>query len=69
MLEESNNVIAENLARHVAIAMRQQPSFSGGAAAVTSVLHRLGVTGAAELCTTAAGCRPTTGSRQPPWSS
>ncbi len=49
MLEESNNVIAENLARHVAIAMRQQPSFSGGAAAVTSVLHSLGVTGTLTL--------------------
>jgi D-alanyl-D-alanine carboxypeptidase len=45
MLEESNNVIAENLARHVAIAMRRQPSFSGAAAAVTSVLRGLGVTG------------------------
>ena len=49
MLEQSNNVIAENLARHIAIAMRQQPSFSGGAAAVTSVLHRLGVTGTLSL--------------------
>jgi len=45
MLEESNNVIAENLARHVAIATGQQPSFSGGAAAVTSVLRGLGVSG------------------------
>jgi serine-type D-Ala-D-Ala carboxypeptidase/endopeptidase (penicillin-binding protein 4) len=49
MLEESNNVIAENLARHVAIAMGQQPSFSGGAAAVTSVLHSLGITGVLTL--------------------
>jgi D-alanyl-D-alanine carboxypeptidase/D-alanyl-D-alanine-endopeptidase (penicillin-binding protein 4) len=49
MLEQSNNVIAENLARHVAIATGQQPSFSGGAAAVTSVLHRLGVTGTMTL--------------------
>ncbi len=45
MLEESNNVIAENLARHVAIATGQQASFSGGAAAVTSVLRGLGVSG------------------------
>ncbi len=45
MLEESNNVIAENLARHVAIATGQQASFTGAAAAVTSVLHSLGVTG------------------------
>ncbi len=45
MLEESNNVIAENLARHVAIATGQPASFSGGAAAVTSVLRGLGVSG------------------------
>jgi serine-type D-Ala-D-Ala carboxypeptidase/endopeptidase (penicillin-binding protein 4) len=45
MLEESNNVIAENLARHVAIATGQQPSFNGAAAAETAVLRRLGITG------------------------
>jgi len=45
MLEQSNNVIAENLARQVAIATHQPASFSGGAAAVTSVLRGLGVTG------------------------
>ncbi len=45
MLEESNNVIAENLARHVAIATGQQPSFSGAAVAETTVLRRLGITG------------------------
>ncbi|MGH3301505.1 MAG: D-alanyl-D-alanine carboxypeptidase/D-alanyl-D-alanine endopeptidase, partial [Streptosporangiaceae bacterium] len=49
MLEESNNVIAENLARQVAIATGQPASFSGGAAAVTSVLRGLGVTGELEL--------------------
>jgi D-alanyl-D-alanine carboxypeptidase/D-alanyl-D-alanine-endopeptidase (penicillin-binding protein 4) len=49
MLEESNNVIAENLARHVAIATGRQPSFTGGAAAVTAVLHNLGVTGELSL--------------------
>ena len=43
MLEESNNVIAENLARHVALAAGQPASFSGAAAAVTSELKRLGV--------------------------
>ncbi len=43
MLEESNNVIAENLARHVALAAGQPASFSGAAAAVTSELRRLGV--------------------------
>lgn len=45
MLEESNNVIAENLARHVALATGRQPSFSGGAAAVGSVLRELGIHG------------------------
>jgi D-alanyl-D-alanine carboxypeptidase/D-alanyl-D-alanine-endopeptidase (penicillin-binding protein 4) len=45
MLEESNNVIAENLARHVALATGAQPSFSGAAAAEEQVLRRLGVTG------------------------
>src|ERR1700728_529536 len=45
MLEESNNVIAENLARHVAIAAGQAASFSGAAAAEMSVLRSLGVTG------------------------
>jgi D-alanyl-D-alanine carboxypeptidase/D-alanyl-D-alanine-endopeptidase (penicillin-binding protein 4) len=45
MLEESNNVIAENLARHVAIATGQPASFSGAAAAEMSVLRGLGVTG------------------------
>jgi D-alanyl-D-alanine carboxypeptidase/D-alanyl-D-alanine-endopeptidase (penicillin-binding protein 4) len=45
MLQESNNVIAENLARHVAIAAGQPASFSGAAAAEMSVLRGLGVTG------------------------
>jgi len=45
MLEESNNVIAENLARHIALATGAQPSFAGAAAAEESVLRRLGVTG------------------------
>ncbi len=49
MLEESNNVIAENLARHIAIAAGQQPSFSGAAAAETAVLRRLGITGELSL--------------------
>jgi D-alanyl-D-alanine carboxypeptidase/D-alanyl-D-alanine-endopeptidase (penicillin-binding protein 4) len=43
MLEESNNVIAENLARQVAVATGQPASFSGAAAAVTRELRRLGV--------------------------
>jgi serine-type D-Ala-D-Ala carboxypeptidase/endopeptidase (penicillin-binding protein 4) len=45
MLEESNNVIAENLARHVAIAVGQPASFAGGAAATQSALRKLGVAG------------------------
>ena len=44
MLEESNNVIAENLARHVALATGQPASFSGAAQAVIDELKRLGVT-------------------------
>ena len=39
MLMESNNVIAENLARQVAIATGQPASFSGAAAAETAVLR------------------------------
>ena len=42
MLEESNNVIAEDLARQVALATGQPASFSGAAAAVISELRRLG---------------------------
>jgi serine-type D-Ala-D-Ala carboxypeptidase/endopeptidase (penicillin-binding protein 4) len=44
MLEESNNVIAENLARQVALASGQPASFSGAAQAVVDELMRLGVT-------------------------
>ena len=43
MLEESNNVIAENLARQVALATGEPASFSGAAAAVIRELRRLGV--------------------------
>ena len=49
MLEESNNVIAENLARHVAMATGRPASFSGAAEAVTATLRGLGVTGAISL--------------------
>ena len=49
MLEESNNVIAENLARHVAIARGQPPTFAGGADAETSVLRGLGASGVLSL--------------------
>ena len=44
MLQESNNVIAENLARHVAIARGMPATFGGAADAVMSELRRLGVT-------------------------
>jgi D-alanyl-D-alanine carboxypeptidase/D-alanyl-D-alanine-endopeptidase (penicillin-binding protein 4) len=43
MLTESNNVIAENLARQVAIATGRPATFSGAAAAETAVLRKLGV--------------------------
>jgi D-alanyl-D-alanine carboxypeptidase/D-alanyl-D-alanine-endopeptidase (penicillin-binding protein 4) len=43
MLEESNNVIAENLARQVALASNQPASYSGAASAVTTELSHLGV--------------------------
>jgi serine-type D-Ala-D-Ala carboxypeptidase/endopeptidase (penicillin-binding protein 4) len=44
MLLESNNVIAENLARHVAIALHMPATFSGAAAAEVRQLRRLGIT-------------------------
>ena len=49
MLEESNDVIAENLARRVALATGQPASFSGAAAAVIAGLRRLGVSGGLHL--------------------
>jgi D-alanyl-D-alanine carboxypeptidase/D-alanyl-D-alanine-endopeptidase (penicillin-binding protein 4) len=49
MLTESNNVIAENLARQVAIATGRPASFSGAAAAETAVLRGLGVRGGIAL--------------------
>jgi serine-type D-Ala-D-Ala carboxypeptidase/endopeptidase (penicillin-binding protein 4) len=49
MLQESNNVIAENLARQVAVATGQPASFSGAAQAVTKELGRLGVSGGIHL--------------------
>ncbi len=45
MLEESNNVIAESLARHVAIATGRPATFSGAAQAVMAVDARLGAAG------------------------
>jgi D-alanyl-D-alanine carboxypeptidase len=44
MLGESNNVIAEGLARQVALATGEPASFSGAAQAVVNELTRLGVT-------------------------
>jgi D-alanyl-D-alanine carboxypeptidase len=45
MLSESNNVIAETLARHVAIATGRPATFAGAAGAVMAVDRKLGVTG------------------------
>ena len=44
MLQESNNVIAENLARHVAIALGMPATFGGAAGADQAELRRLGIT-------------------------
>ena len=44
MLLESNNVIAEDLARHVAIALGLPATFSGAAQALETELRRLGIT-------------------------
>ena len=44
MLQESNNVIAENLARHVAIALGMPATFSGAAGADLAELRRAGIT-------------------------
>jgi D-alanyl-D-alanine carboxypeptidase/D-alanyl-D-alanine-endopeptidase (penicillin-binding protein 4) len=49
MLRESNNVIAEDLARQVALHTGRAPSFAGGAAAVTAVLRRAGIRGVIHL--------------------
>jgi D-alanyl-D-alanine carboxypeptidase/D-alanyl-D-alanine-endopeptidase (penicillin-binding protein 4) len=44
MLLESNNVIAENLARHVAITLKLPATFTGAAQADVTELRRLGIT-------------------------
>jgi D-alanyl-D-alanine carboxypeptidase/D-alanyl-D-alanine-endopeptidase (penicillin-binding protein 4) len=49
MLQESNNVIAENLARQVALATGGAASFSGAAQAVIAALRRLGITSGISL--------------------
>jgi serine-type D-Ala-D-Ala carboxypeptidase/endopeptidase (penicillin-binding protein 4) len=49
MLLESNNVIAEVLARHVAIALKLPATFAGAASADVAELRRLGVTTPASL--------------------
>jgi D-alanyl-D-alanine carboxypeptidase/D-alanyl-D-alanine-endopeptidase (penicillin-binding protein 4) len=49
MLRESNNVIAEDLARQVAVHKGAPASFSGAAASVTKVLRGLGVSGGIHL--------------------
>jgi serine-type D-Ala-D-Ala carboxypeptidase/endopeptidase (penicillin-binding protein 4) len=49
MLTQSNNVIAENLARQVAVATGRPASFGGAAAAETAVLRKLGIRGGIRL--------------------
>jgi D-alanyl-D-alanine carboxypeptidase/D-alanyl-D-alanine-endopeptidase (penicillin-binding protein 4) len=49
MLLESNNVIAENLARHVAIALNRPATFAGAAGAEETELRRLGIRSPASL--------------------
>jgi D-alanyl-D-alanine carboxypeptidase/D-alanyl-D-alanine-endopeptidase (penicillin-binding protein 4) len=49
MLQESNNVIAENLARHVALATGEPASFDGAAQALITALRRLGITSGIRL--------------------
>jgi D-alanyl-D-alanine carboxypeptidase/D-alanyl-D-alanine-endopeptidase (penicillin-binding protein 4) len=49
MLQESNNVIAEDLARHVAIALGMPATFTGAAGADLAELRRLGITGPISL--------------------
>jgi D-alanyl-D-alanine carboxypeptidase/D-alanyl-D-alanine-endopeptidase (penicillin-binding protein 4) len=49
MLQESNNVIAENLARQVALKLGLPATFSGAAKAVTTAVARLGVTAPVSL--------------------
>ena len=49
MLLESNNVIAEDLARQVAIALRLPATFAGGAQGDVTELRRLGITTPASL--------------------
>jgi serine-type D-Ala-D-Ala carboxypeptidase/endopeptidase (penicillin-binding protein 4) len=43
MLQESNNVIAENLARHVAIATGQPATFAGAAASIMAEVRQFGI--------------------------
>jgi D-alanyl-D-alanine carboxypeptidase/D-alanyl-D-alanine-endopeptidase (penicillin-binding protein 4) len=49
MLRESNNVIAEDLARQVALRAGAAASFGGAAAAQTQILRRLGVSSGVHL--------------------
>jgi len=49
MLQQSDNVIAEMMARQVALAANQEPSFAGASAAILAKLAELGVTTDAKL--------------------
>lgn len=60
MLTESNNVIAENLGRHLAIATGKAATFTGAAAAVEATVRRIGVTAGVRLYDTS-GLSPNDG--------
>ena len=62
MISESDNVIAEALARQVALARDQPASFDGGAAAMDAVLASWACRPTRSASPTAAGCPAATGS-------
>jgi D-alanyl-D-alanine carboxypeptidase len=64
MLMTSDNDVAEMLARHVALAEREPPTFAGGVGAVASVLLRLGLDTAGVRLLDGSGLA--TGNRVPP---
>ncbi|HEV2089218.1 MAG TPA: D-alanyl-D-alanine carboxypeptidase/D-alanyl-D-alanine-endopeptidase [Cryptosporangiaceae bacterium] len=58
MLTASDNVIAESLARHVAVAEKRPPTFAGAVDAARAVLARLGVDPAADRLVDGSGLSP-----------
>jgi D-alanyl-D-alanine carboxypeptidase/D-alanyl-D-alanine-endopeptidase (penicillin-binding protein 4) len=55
MLDRSDNDVAEMLARHVARAERDEPTFAGGGRAISAVVERLGVPTAGLVLTDGSG--------------